>query len=86
MSTLAKSAAIAVAVLVLACLFADKCESQQDTGDIEPLNVEGMGTLDKKDWRKGDKKEIDSSEAFERMYVFKDHLDFEIVPAGWYPE
>jgi len=45
-----------------------------------------MGTLDKKDWRKGDKKEIDSSEAFKRMYVFNDHLDFEIVPAGWYPD
>jgi len=45
-----------------------------------------MGTLDKKDWRKGNKKEIDSSEAVKSMYVFKDHLDFEVVPAGWYPE
>ena len=45
-----------------------------------------MGTLDKKDWRTGNKKEIDSSEAFKRMYVFKDHLNFEVVPGGWYPD
>ncbi len=45
-----------------------------------------MGTLDKKDWRTGNKKEIDSSEAVKRMYVFKNHLNFEVVPAGWYPE
>ncbi|XCN71194.1 MAG: hypothetical protein Q3M24_12800 [Candidatus Electrothrix aestuarii] len=45
-----------------------------------------MGTLDKKDWRKSNKEDVDSSEAFKWMYVFKDHLNFEVAPAGWYSD
>jgi len=45
-----------------------------------------MGTLDKKDWRRRGKECRNPSEALKKMYVFKDHLDFEVIPAGWYPD
>jgi hypothetical protein len=43
-----------------------------------------FGTLEKSDWRKYSKVSADSSEAIERVYVFKDVLNFEVVRAGWY--
>ncbi|MCI5209610.1 MAG: hypothetical protein D3910_12650 [Candidatus Electrothrix sp. ATG2] len=45
-----------------------------------------MGTLDKKDWRSREKDRDNPSETLKKMYVFKDHLDFEVIPAGWYPD
>ena len=44
-----------------------------------------MGTLEKRDWRNRDKVIEESQEAIERMYIFKDVLDFEPVHYGWYP-
>jgi hypothetical protein len=44
-----------------------------------------MGTVDKKDWKSGDKNLLSPSEMIGRIYVFKDVWDFEIIPAGWYP-
>ncbi len=45
-----------------------------------------MGTLDKKDWRKREKESRHPSEILKKMYAFKDHLDFEVIPAGCYPD
>ena len=44
-----------------------------------------MGTVDRKDWREGNKGALEQHEIIERMYVFKDIWDFEVIPAGWYP-
>lgn len=45
-----------------------------------------MGTLDKKDWRNREKTGDDPADTIKKMYVFKNHLNFELVPAGWYPD
>uniref|UniRef100_A0A8J6ZX89 Uncharacterized protein n=1 Tax=Desmonostoc muscorum LEGE 12446 TaxID=1828758 RepID=A0A8J6ZX89_DESMC len=44
-----------------------------------------MGTVDKKDWKEGDKNLLSPSEMIGRIYVFKDVWNFEVIPAGWYP-
>ena len=44
-----------------------------------------MGTVDKKDWKEGDKNLLSPSEIIGRIYVFKDVWNFEVIPAGWYP-
>ena len=41
-----------------------------------------MGTLDKKDWRNRDKDADDPAKTIRKMYVFQNHLNFELVPAG----
>jgi hypothetical protein len=33
----------------------------------------------------GDKGILSPSEIIERMYVFKDVWNFQVIPAGWYP-
>jgi hypothetical protein len=45
-----------------------------------------MGTIDREDWREGNKRQIEPTETIERIYVFKDVWKFEVVPPGWYPE
>ena len=44
-----------------------------------------VGTLDRNDWREGNKGNITPSEITHRMYVFEEVWNFEILPAGWYP-
>jgi hypothetical protein len=44
-----------------------------------------MGTLDRKAWKEGDRGILSPSEIIERIYVFKDVLNFKVIPAGWYP-
>ncbi|MDF5733236.1 MAG: hypothetical protein PUP92_35950 [Rhizonema sp. PD38] len=44
-----------------------------------------MGTVDKKDWKEGNQNSLSPSEMLERIYVFKDVWNFEVIPAGWYP-
>jgi hypothetical protein len=44
-----------------------------------------MGTVERKDWVQGNKGSLPPSEIIERMYVFQDVWDFEVIPAGWYP-
>ncbi|TFI54904.1 hypothetical protein BLD44_007965 [Mastigocladus laminosus UU774] len=44
-----------------------------------------MGTVDRKDWKEGDKNLLSPLEMIERIYIFKDIWDFEAIPAGWYP-
>ncbi len=44
-----------------------------------------IGTLDRQDWKQGSQGSLSSKEIIERMYVFKDKWNFEVIPAGWYP-
>ncbi|MGK7874888.1 MAG: hypothetical protein AB4426_16780 [Xenococcaceae cyanobacterium] len=44
-----------------------------------------LGTLERKDWKEGDKGILSPEEIIERMYVFKDVWNFEVIPAGWHP-
>ena len=43
-----------------------------------------MGVAERRDWLEGRKGKMPQSETLERILVFKDVLDFEVVPAGWY--
>ncbi|OUL35580.1 hypothetical protein BV372_10630 [Nostoc sp. T09] len=43
-----------------------------------------MGTVDRKDWKEGTQNALSPSEMLERIYVFQDVWDFEVIPAGWY--
>jgi len=43
-----------------------------------------MGVAERKDWWEGRDGKIDTCEIVNRMYVFKDMLHFELIPAGWY--
>ncbi len=44
-----------------------------------------IGTADRKDWLASRKGLIPSSGFIDRVYLFKDLLNFEVIPAGWYP-
>jgi len=57
----------------------------QNNPKIIGNNYVVMGTVDKKDWREGDKNLLSPSEMVGRIYIFKDVWDFEVIPAGWYP-
>jgi hypothetical protein len=43
-----------------------------------------MGVAERKDWRESKKGEMSQGETIERMLVFKDVLNFELAPGGWY--
>ena len=43
-----------------------------------------FGTLDKSDWRKQIKKPMDTKDAIDMVYIFKDVFHFELEHAGWY--
>ncbi|RKY10624.1 MAG: hypothetical protein DRP56_00495 [Planctomycetota bacterium] len=43
-----------------------------------------LGVVDRKDWKEGCNRELDSAETLDRAYFFKDMLTFELIPAGWY--
>jgi len=45
-----------------------------------------MGVAERRDWLEGKKGKMPQGETIERMLVFKDVLDFELVHAGWYHE
>jgi hypothetical protein len=42
-----------------------------------------FGTVDRSDWKQNSKKTTYPEETLDRMYVFKDVKQFEIVPGGW---
>jgi hypothetical protein len=44
-----------------------------------------MGTIDRKDWKDGNQNSLSPLEILERIYLFKDVWNFEVIPAGWYP-
>ncbi|MCC5655091.1 hypothetical protein LC609_36110 [Nostoc sp. XA013] len=57
----------------------------QTNPQIVGNNYVVMGTVDKKDWKEGDKNLLSPSEMLGRIYFFKDVWNFEVIPAGWYP-
>ena len=56
-------------------------ENPQVIGD----NYSVMGTLSKEDWKAGNQGLLSHLEIIERIYVFQDQWEFEVIPAGWYP-
>ncbi|MBV8883563.1 MAG: hypothetical protein JO235_06120 [Chroococcidiopsidaceae cyanobacterium CP_BM_RX_35] len=44
-----------------------------------------IGTLDRQDWKEGNKGTLSPQKIMERIYGFQDVWDFEVIPAGWYP-
>jgi hypothetical protein len=42
-----------------------------------------FGTVDRSDWKQNSKKTTYPEETLDRLYVFKDVKQFEIVPGGW---
>ena len=44
-----------------------------------------IGTLSRQDWKQGSQGSLSPKEIIERMYVFEDKWNFEVIPAGWYP-
>jgi hypothetical protein len=48
-------------------------------------NYLAIGTLELKDWQLGNRGLLSPQDIMERMYVFKDHWEFDVIPAGWYP-
>ena len=44
-----------------------------------------MGTLEKHDWRVRDSMNGDPEKTIERIHLFKDVWDFELIRQGWYP-
>jgi len=45
-----------------------------------------MGVAERRDWLESKKGKMPQDETIERMLVFKDILNFELVHAGWYRE
>ena len=44
-----------------------------------------IGTVERKDWKAGSRGLLSACEIVERMSVFKDQWNFEVIPSGWYP-
>ena len=44
-----------------------------------------MGVIDKGDWNLVKNKQINAKDLLDSAYIFKDVLNFEIVPGGWLP-
>jgi hypothetical protein len=57
--------------------------SQENT-EVIGNDYLAIGTLDKEDWKLGDRGLLSPKEIMERMYVFKDEWKFEVIPSGWY--
>jgi len=51
---------------------------------FNPNNYFVFGTMDRKYWKKGQKEPMHPQKALEMVHQFKDYMDFEIRPAGWY--
>jgi hypothetical protein len=43
-----------------------------------------IGTVARKDWQLGNRGLLTSQDIIDRMDIFIDHRDFEVIPAGWY--
>ena len=44
-----------------------------------------IGIVERKDWQAGNGGSLSAREIVERMSVFKDQWNFEVIPPGWYP-
>ncbi len=45
-----------------------------------------FGVLEQKDWQQSNKGKLSQGDAVERAIFFKEVLNFEVIPAGWYPD
>ncbi len=43
-----------------------------------------FGTMDRKDWKKGQEGPVYLKEASGGIYIFKEVWNFEVIPGGWY--
>ena len=59
---------------------------EQPMPEIIGNNYLVMGVAERRDWLESKKGKMPQSETIERMLVFKDVLNFELVRAGWYRE
>jgi hypothetical protein len=59
---------------------------EQPMPEIIGNNYLVMGVAERRDWLESKKGKISQSETMERILVFKDVLNFELVRAGWYLE
>ena len=59
---------------------------EQNAPEIEGNDFFVLGTMDRKDWKKGQTEEMSQQEAIKRLFPFKDAWDFEVIPAGSYPK
>jgi len=57
---------------------------EQSKPQIIGNNYLVMGVAERSDWLQGKKGKMPQGETIERMLVFKDVLNFELVHAGWY--
>jgi hypothetical protein len=44
-----------------------------------------FGTVEFKDWKESTRRKTYSSDFIDKVYVFKDVWNVEIIPGGWYP-
>ena len=59
---------------------------EQSKPEIIGNNYLVMGVAERRDWLESKKGKMSQSETIERILVFKDVLNFELVRAGWYRE
>ncbi len=59
---------------------------EQNAPEIEGNDFFVLGTMERKDWKKGQTEEMSQQEAIKRLFPFKDAWKFEVIPAGWYPK
>jgi hypothetical protein len=59
---------------------------EQPIPEIIGNNYLVMGVVERGDWLESKKGKMPQSETIERILVFKDVLNFELVRAGWYHE
>lgn len=55
--------------------------------NLEAIELEYLvlGTLERADWRASHQGSLAPAEIAERVSLFKDVWNFEVIPAGWYP-
>lgn len=56
---------------------------------LNPDSIENqylvMGTVDRKYWQKVKKQPLQPPDFVDKIDIFKDIWNFEVIPAGWYP-
>jgi hypothetical protein len=64
---------------ILAAMFAERWP--HDLGNAYLV----LGTMERADWKEGMRVEPSPADAFARMHDFREHLNFVVQPANWYP-
>jgi len=59
---------------------------EESKSEIIGNNYLVMGVAERRDWLESKKGKMSQSQTIDRILVFKDVLDFELVQAGWYHE